>query len=354
MTLILNNEEVKRVLTMDACLEILEDAYREQAAGRAMNQLRYDTEMPLPEMRNDGRYEFKTMVGILPKYGISALRMSSSIVHHPVIAGQKRVEKLPAAPGGRWVGLVQIYSTINGEPLAFMPDGYLQGCRVAASSAIAAKYLARDDASVLGIFGSGWQARGQVEAMARVRRLKKVKVYSPTAENREKFAAEMAPVVEVEIEPVERPEEVIKGADIIACATNAREPVLHARWVEEGMHVTDVKSIEIDRAILERADRIVIHQRLAYETRIGGAGQYGELEASSWRSEDFEGYPLLEEMVAGKVTGREQRDEITYFWNNAGLGLQFAAVGYVIHKRAKEQGIGREIPTEWLTQEFHT
>jgi len=354
MTLLLNNQEVQRVLTMDACLEILEDAYREQAAGRAMNQLRYDTEMPLPEMRNDGRYEFKTMVGILPKYGISALRMSSSIVHHPDIAGQKRVEKLPAAPGGRWVGLVQLYSTVTGEPLAFMPDGYLQRCRVAASSAIAAKYLAREDASVLGIFGSGWQARGQAEAMARVRRLKKVKVYSPTAEKRKGFAREMEEMIGVEIEPVERPEDVVKNADIVACATNAREMVLPARWVEKGMHVTDVKRIEIERAILERADRVVIHQRLAYETRIGGAGQYGELEASSWRSEDFEGYPLLEEMVAGKVAGREQRDEITYFWNNAGLGLQFAAVGYVIYKRAKEDGVGREIPTEWLTQEFHT
>ena len=354
MTLILNNDEVKRVLRMEACLEILEDAYREQAEGRAMNQLRYDTEMPLPEMCNDGRYEFKTMVGILPKYGVSALRMSSSIVHHPVIGGQKRVEKLPVAPGGRWVGLIQLYSTVTGEPLAIMPDGYLQRCRVAASSAIAAKYLARDDASVLGIFGSGWQARGQAEAMARVRRLKKVKVYSPTAENRERFAEEMEPIISVEIEPVERPEDVVKNADIIACATNARETVLHSRWVEKGMHVTDVKRIEIERAIIERADRVVIHQRLAYETRIGGVGQYGELEKGSWRSEEFEGYPLLEEMVAGKVAGRERPDEITYFWNNAGLGIQFAAVGYVIYKRAKEAGIGREIPTDWLTQEFHT
>jgi len=233
MTLILNNDEVQRVLTMDACLEVLEDAYREQAAGRAMNQLRYDTEMPLPEMRNDGRYEFKTMVGVLPKYGVSALRMSSSVVHHPVIAGQKRVEKLPMAPGGRWVGLVQLYSTVNGEPLAFMPDGYLQRCRVAASSAIAAKYLAREDASVLGILGAGWQARGQVEAMARVRRLQKVKIYSPTVENRERFAEEMAPIIGVEIEPVERPEDVVKNADIVACATNAREMVLPARWVEK-------------------------------------------------------------------------------------------------------------------------
>jgi len=354
MTLILNNNEVRRLLTMDACLEILEDAYREQAAGRAMNQLRYDTEMPIPDMPNDGRYEFKTMAGVLPKYGVCALRMSSSIVHHPVVSGQKRVEKLPAAPGGRWVGLVQLYSTITGEPLAIMPDGYLQRCRVAASSAIAAKYLAREDASVLGLYGAGWQARGQAEAMARVRRLKKIKVYSPTAENREKFAEEMEPVIGVPIEPVDRPEDAAKGSHIVACATNAREVVLPARWVEKGMHITDVKRIEIERATLDRVDRVVIHQRLAYETRIGGTGQYGVLEESAWRDADFERYPLLEEVVAGKVPGRQRQDEITYLWNNAGLGLQFTAVGYVIYQRAKAEGVGREIPTEWLTQEFHT
>lgn len=354
MTLVLNNEEVQRVLTMDACLEILEEAYREQAAGRAMNQLRHDTEMPLPEIPDDGRYEFKTMVGILPKYGVCALRMSSSIVHHPVNWGQKRVEKLPVAPGSRWVGMVQLYSTVTGEPLAIMPDGYLQRCRVAASSGIAAKYLARQDASVLGLYGAGWQARGQAEAMARVRRLKRVKVYSPTAENRKRFAAEMEPAIGVPIEPVDRPEDAAEGADIVACATNARETVLHARWVEKGMHITDVKRLEIERAVLESADRVVIHQRLAYETRIGGEGQYGVLEPGSWRNEDFSCYPLLEEVVSGKTPGRQRADEITYFWNNAGLGLQFAAVGCVIYRRARDQGVGREIPTEWLTQDFHT
>ena len=354
MTLILTNDEVRRVLTMKTCIEILEDAYREEAEGRAMNQLRHDTEMPIPEMPNDGRYEFKTMVGVLPKYGVSALRMSSSLVHHPIANGLKRVEKLPAAPGGRWVGMVQLFSTATGEPLAIMPDGYLQRTRVAASSGIAAKYLARQDACVLGLYGTGWQARGQVEAMACVRPLKKVKVYSPTEANREAFAEEMEPVIRVPIETVDSPEDVVKGADIVACATNAREIVLPAKWVKKGMHITDVKRIEIERSVLERVDRVVIHQRLAYETRIGGTGQYGVLEESDWRDVDFERYPLLEEVIAGKALGRQRLDEITYFWNNAGLGLQFAAVGYVIFERAKEKGMGREIPTDWFTQEFHT
>ncbi|MBM4296378.1 MAG: ornithine cyclodeaminase family protein [Deltaproteobacteria bacterium] len=305
MTLILNNNDVRRVLTMKACIEILEDAYREQAEGRAMNQLRHDTEMPVPGMANDGCYEFKTMVGILPKYGVSALRMSSSLVHHPVVNGLKRVEKLPAAPGGRWVGMVQLFSTQTGEPLAIMPDGYLQRTRVAASSGIAAKYLAREDASVVGLYGSGWQARGQVEAMACVRRLKKIKVYSPTEANRLAFAEEMEPVIRVPIETVDQPEDVVKDADIVACATNAREVVLPEKWIEKGMHITDVKRIEIERSALEKVDRTVIHQRLAYETHIGGSGQYGELEPSDWRDVDFARHPLLEEVIAGKASGRQ-------------------------------------------------
>lgn len=354
MTLILNNQEVQRVLSMEACLEALEDAYREQAEGRAMNQLRHDTEMLVPEMPHGARYEFKTMVGILPKYGVSALRMSSSIVHQPVAGGKSRVEKLPAAPGGRWVGIVQLFSTVTGEPLALIPDGFLQRSRVGATSGMAAKYLARQEAAVLGLYGSGWQARGQVEAMACVRRLKKIKVYSPTRANRERFATEMEPVVGVEIEPVDQPEKAAQGADIVACATNSADTVFFARWLEEGMHVTDVKSQEIEREVLDRADRVVVHQHQEFETRVGGKGQYGTLEAPIFHKADFTVYPLLEEVISGKVQGRQSPKEITYFWHNAGLGLQFAAVGAMIYRRAKEQGVGREIPTEWLTQEFHT
>jgi alanine dehydrogenase len=193
---------------------------------------------------------------------------------------------------------------LTGEPLAIMPDGYLQRTRVAASSGIAAKYLAREDASVLGLYGTGWQARGQVEAMACVRRLKKVTVYSPTEANRLAFAEEMEPVIRAPIEPVDKPEDVVRGADIVACATNAREIVLPARWVENGMHITDVKRIEIERSTLDRVDRIVIHQHLP--ERIGGSGQYGVLE-SDWR--DVDSNVILLEEVSRESMGRERRTD---------------------------------------------
>ncbi len=144
MTLVLSNEDVASVLTMDICMEALEDAYRELAEGRAVNQLRYDTNMALPERPERlARYEFKTMVGVLPKYGVAALRMSSTLNHRPIRYGVERAERLYLAPGGGTVGLIQLYSMETGEPLSFMPDGAVQGMRVGASFGLGVKYLAR-------------------------------------------------------------------------------------------------------------------------------------------------------------------------------------------------------------------
>jgi ornithine cyclodeaminase/alanine dehydrogenase-like protein (mu-crystallin family) len=95
MTLVLSNDEVASILTMEACMEALEEGYQEQAEGRAVNQLRYDINMPLPERaERQARYEFKTMVGILPKAGVAALRMSSTLNHRPIRFGVERFESL--------------------------------------------------------------------------------------------------------------------------------------------------------------------------------------------------------------------------------------------------------------------
>jgi alanine dehydrogenase len=354
MTLILSNNDVEAVLTMEICLEALEDAYRDQAAGRAINQIRYDTEMPMPEMRETrGRHEFKTMVGILPTAGVSAIRLSASIQHEPVIQGIKRRDKIPAA-GGRWVGLVQLYDFYTGEPLAFFPDGYLQRTRVAGTSGLAAKYMARKDSSVLALLGSGWQARGHAEAMSRVRRLQRIKVYSPNRDHRVAFAQEMTPKLDVEIEPVSSVGEALEGANIVVCATNSIDPVVKAEWLREGMHVTDVKKGEIDAQTRRRMDVIVVHQHRAYETWVAGEGPFGIRETPLAMEEEYKKYSLLEDVIVGKAKGRHSEKDITYFWNNAGLGIQFAAVGARVYQEAKERNLGRHIPTEWLTQEYHT
>lgn len=352
MTLVLSNEEVARVLTMEICMEVLEEAYREQAEGRAVNQLRYDTNMPLPQRpERQARYEFKTMVGVVPKLGVAALRMSSTLNHRPIRHGVERAERLYLAPGGGTVGLIQLYSTETGEPLAFMPDGVIQGMRVGATFGLAVKYLARRDASVVGLLGSGWQARFQVASGQIARKLTLVKVYSPNGEHRERFAHEVGEECRVHIRPVDSVEEAARDVDILIAATNARAPIVTAELVQRGMYVAAVQNEIADEA-LAKADILVSHTEKNFLIYNGGKGQYGEAETHGSGKLEYGKMPLLDDVIVGRV-GRRRDEEITMFRGH-GLGLQFAAVGAKAYELAKKRGLGHEIPTDWFTQTLHT
>ena len=188
--MILNNEDVSSVLSMKNCLRHLEAAYKDLADGAAVNRPRSDLYLPLTA--SSGVYCFKTMEGGLTREKVVALRLNSDVIQWE----RKRAvgtikEKVPAAPGNKWVGLVLLFSAETGEPLAIFPDGIIQGIRVAASSGLAARLLAREDTAVVGILGSGWQARAHAKAMCAVRDIQRILVHSPTKANRETFAAEV-------------------------------------------------------------------------------------------------------------------------------------------------------------------
>jgi ornithine cyclodeaminase/alanine dehydrogenase-like protein (mu-crystallin family) len=265
--------------------------------------------------------------------------------------------KLPAA-NGRYVGLVLLFSAETGEPLAIMPDGVMQRIRVGATNGLAVKYLARDDASSIGILGSGWQAGAQLAAACAVRAIKTIRCFSPNQVNREKFAQEMTAQLGVAVEPVAQPEDAIAGADIAMCATNSIDNVFFARWIEPGMHLSAIKLPEIERLAIERANRLVIHTRdekplhvttreLAVPERAGNKG---------WalaKSIDFSKAATLPDLIAGKAKGRGSAREVTCFVNNLGLGYQFAAAGAVVYRKAKEAGLGHDLPTDWFTQDVH-
>jgi ornithine cyclodeaminase/alanine dehydrogenase-like protein (mu-crystallin family) len=151
--MILNNEEVGALLSMKNCLRHLEAAYRELADGAAVNRPRSD--LYLPTTGSGGVYCFKTMEGALSREKVVALRLNSDVIKWQEKGGRIIKDKVPAAPGNKWVGLVLLFSAETGEPLAIFPDGIIQGIRVAASSALAARFLARSDAAILGILGSG-------------------------------------------------------------------------------------------------------------------------------------------------------------------------------------------------------
>lgn len=357
MTLILSNDDVERVLSMPLAIETLREAYRDLGNALAINRPRSDT--LVPGSRPGSMYALKSMDGIVPREGVAAIRINSDVVHWPTLPGGVRREKIPAAPGQRWVGLVLLFSIQDGRLLAIFPDGVLQRMRVAATSGLGVDYLARQDAKLVGLLGAGWQAGSQVMAVCAVRGVERIRVYSPTRERREAFAAEWSERQGVAIEAVESAEAAVRGADIVLCATNALEPIFFARWLEAGMHVSCVRDHEIELAAYQACDLVVINTRKGQPDHyvLGRPMEefpehsrgYGVLE----RALPWERYPLLEEVVAGKVPGRTDPRQKTCFSNNLGLGFQFAAVGARVLQRARELGLGRELPDDWFTQTVH-
>lgn len=356
MTLILSNDDVEKLLTMPECIDALEQAYVELAEGRGVTRTRSDC--ITPTSRADAVYGLKSMDGVVPKLGIGAVRINSDIVTFPKRGNNVRREKVPAAPNGRYCGLVLLFSSENGEPLAIMPDGVMQRMRVGAANGLGIKYLARADAAVIGILGSGWQAGTQLMAACAVRPIRTVRCFSPNQANREAFSAQMSEVLGVAVIPVEQPEDAIAGADIVMCASNTLDNIFFERWVTPGIHLSSIKRPEIEMNALRRADRVVLHSHDASPMHVTTRElAFAEKQKNQgWTAEiglDFAKLPTLPELIAGQARGRESADEVTCFLNNIGLGYQFAAAGSVVYRKAREMGVGHELPTDWFTEDVH-
>jgi ornithine cyclodeaminase/alanine dehydrogenase-like protein (mu-crystallin family) len=357
MTLILSNNDVEQLLTMPECIAALEEAYVELAHGRGLSRTRSDS--LAPTKRKDAYYSLKSMDGVVPALGVSSVRINSDIITMPKVGNSVRRVKVPAAPNDRYVGLVVLFSTENGEPLAIMPDGVLQRMRVGAANGLGVKYLARKNASSIGILGAGWQAGAQLMAACAVRDIKTVRCFSPTRERREAFCKEMSGILNIEVEPVDQPETALKGTDIAMCATNTEDPVYFAHWMEPGQHVSSIKKPEMDMNAIRRADRVVIHTRdthpmMELSTDLPESARLYEGKRTPKPDDvDIKKFPTIAELIAGKAKSRESDQEITLFMNNLGLGYQFAAAGSVVYRNAKEKGVGHELPTDWFTEDVH-
>jgi len=298
-----------------------------------------------------------------------AMRVNSDIIRWNQQGNRVIKTKIPAAPGDKYVGIVMLFSTVTGEPLAMFPDGVVQRMRVASSSALAARYLAREDSSTMALFGAGWQAGSHLPAMCAVRPIKRVNVFSPTQTNREAFVKEMQQKVSAEVRAVNSPEEAIRDADIIAATTNSLTRVVSPEWVKPGLHLTCVRVPELGDETIRKVDRLVIHaHQHAPENYVAGYGEEGihahdaidiikkgpekahevEVEKPSWLAA-----PELRDLCVGKAQGRANPEECTCFLNNIGIGLQFAAVGAAVLDEARKRGIGREIPTDWFLETVH-
>ena len=356
--LILSNEDIEKILPVGACLDVLEGAYRDLGNGMAATVPRYDVFSPT---KPGEFYEYKTMSGVLPGRNIAALRLNSSVVKWYQKGGGIRKDKLPVAGGDKFVGLVMLFSTETGEPLAIFPDGYVQKLRVAGASAIAARYLARKEATVMALLGAGWQASAHLVTLSMVRELKQVRVYSPTPESRRQFIENWSGKVAAQLIECGSAKEAIEASDMVICTTNSISPLFDGEILPPGIHVSCVKPCELDVATYRRADPLIIHWQEAkpYQIAIGVERQSIPDVSDGWQHpltrEDCAiwNFPTLSQLVNNQHPGRTKRDSITCFCNNVGLGLQFAAVGSEVLARAREARVGREIPTEWFLEDVH-
>jgi ornithine cyclodeaminase/alanine dehydrogenase-like protein (mu-crystallin family) len=294
--------------------------------------------------------------------GYFAIRMKSDVVEQREYAGAVTQEKYSSRPG-LFCGLVFLTSIETGEPLAIINDGLLQHMRVGADGAIGVKYMSNPDAEVLGMLGSGGMARSNLEAFTCVRPIRKVQVFSPTPANRQAFAAEIRARYGFEVAVCEAPEQVYRGAHIVAACTDSAVPVLEGRHLEPGTHIVNIGGGGLpDAASLARVD---VYLRFGdappptsrpdmklddeHLTWAAGGGHKMKRGHGIMLPEKL---VYLEDLVTGRKQGRTSRDQIT--WSERGnlQGAQFYAVAGRVFEAARAKGLGREIPTEWFLQDI--
>jgi alanine dehydrogenase len=364
LALLLNNEVIQKVLTAEMTINALEISYKQLIEQEAICRPRIDMRIPTS---TPGRfYQWGTMEGGSTS-GYFAIRMKSDVFEEIEYNGARTEEKYCVKPG-LFCGLIFLTSIENGEPLALINDGYLQHLRVAADGAIGAKIMARKNAEVLGMLGSGGMARSHVESLLRVRDIKRIQVYSPTKANREKYAVDMHEKYGVEVVVMDNPRDVYRGADILAGCTDSAVPVVQGEYLEPGMHVIAVGGRPDDAA----KQRFDLTLRLGTAPAPVGRPEYGTADeyigymarpdAPEWqkrrlgkKAPQITGLGkdvMLADILSGKTPGRASDQQITYSERGNIQGAQFYAVAAVAYEEARRQGLGHELPTEWFLQDI--
>jgi alanine dehydrogenase len=374
--LIIDNQAVTDLLTMDDCIRVQEEAFKKLPTGGAIHRPRID--MYFPSDREDGYYRWGTMEGA--NDGYFAIRMKSDIIEWPQDdEGNWTEEKFCMQPG-TYCGLIFLTSTKTGEPLAFINDGVLQHMRVGGGAGIGVKYLSRKDSHVVGMLGSGGMARTFLEAFLCVRDIKQCKIYSPTVAHREEFAEEMSRKLGIEVIAVDSAREAVRGVDILSSCTDAMQPVYDADWVEKGMHLTNLGRREMPDTVMDKIDLVVrqgtaglqmkqterfqAERGLSPAAFIGGTTEQMKRIPEKNPQPGFGGdnpefmdrgkggdKPDFADLITGKCKGRTSPDQVTFYRNVGNQGLQFSSVGGWVYEQAKKAGRGRALPTEWFLQD---
>ena len=358
---LLTNADVARVLDMRGGIAALRTGYADLARGDAAFVPRID--LYAPTGREEDYYQWGSMAGACRSYGVVAVRIKSDIASWP----HGRTQEKYCIEPGTYSGIILLYSITNGEPLALLQDGYLQHVRVGAAAGIGADLLALPDADTLGLIGSGGMARSYLEAIAEVRSLREVRVYSTTPANRERFAATARDDLGLDVRAVDSARDAVSGARIVATATDSMTPTFDPAWLAPGAHVTVVTRRELSPELVARADRVlqlgantVPHGTPVpgMEWKAGGIAAYvsgqphERARIPSSRDRETGVFPTLTQVHRGEVEGRTGEEQVTLFVTTGTQGLQFAAVGGHVWQQARERELGTPFPTEWFLQDI--
>lgn len=315
MALLLREADVERLLTMQSTLELVERVHREYSTGQAIDVPRERTRLPKAALH--------ILQGAVPSMGVFGYKAYTS-----------------SREGVRF--LVYVFNAERGNLEAIVEANHLGMMRTGAAGGVAAKWLAREDAKVAGLFGAGWQAQGQLEALAAVRRLERVKVFSRTAEKLAKFCAKMRARLSLDVVPAASPEDAVKGSDIVVTITTSATPVFDGEWLAAGTHVNAAGSNsllrqEIDETTVRRAQPVVVDSRPSALKEAGDllpALEKGRLHLG--------GLTELGEVIAGTRPGRTSREQITLF-ESQGMAMQDLVIAAHLMRLAREQGAGSEV-----------
>jgi alanine dehydrogenase len=325
MTLLLNASDVRKALTMEDAVELVEQGFVEFGKG--------SVDMPqrpvifVPEQ--DGLAGF--MPALVSEMGALAIKTVTAFKKNPK-------KGLPTI-----FGTVTLLDIETGIPLSIMDGGYLTAVRTGAASGVATKYLAKNDASTVAIFGAGVQGMTQLEAVCTVRDIAEVRVFDTDREAAERFAREMGGhgPVPANIKVVDSPKEALAGADVVATATTSPTPILDGDDLSPGAHVNGVgshapKMRELDTKTVVRS-KIVCD---SVEACLVEAGDFLiPMEEGALKESDIHGG--LAEVISGALPGRENDEEITLY-KSVGLAFQDAVAALHTYRKAKSEGLGTE------------
>ena len=324
MAIFLAEEDVKGLLTMDLALEVVEGAFRQQGQGEATTNPRSRLRLP--------RGAFNLMAAAAPRLGVMGLKVGQPFAGHD-----------GAFRGGAARSYVQLSSTDTGELLAVMEASVLGQMRTGAATGVATKYMARPDASTVGIIGAGHQARTQLEAVCHVRKIRSARVFSRASQRRETFASEMATRLGIEVSAVDSAEACVGDADVVITITSSSQPVLRGEWLSQGTHVNAAGANhwmrrELDDEAVRRANVIVADDLDQAKMECGDLIYPIERGLLRWNR-----VRNLSEVIVGRAPGRTGDEDITLF-ESQGLALEDIAAGIRVYQLAKERGLGRQLP----------